>query len=353
MALISKLCFASGSPSKATELRHALALPNLKFSKVNTPDVVDVNLETLTRKKISYITEILPDIPFFVDHTGLHFDALSGLPGGQTGYFIETLGCQKICQMLNGFNTRAARARTVIGLFHDGNIHTFEGTVFGTIAAQPQGDGGGFDSIFIPRDFTKTYAELGNEVVYEISMRKLACDQFSDYLEHSFTLDDGKPYQKVRKKPVVLGSTHVKPNSHVDIFISHASEDKAEVARPLAAILAARGYSVWIDEAEITLGDSLRRKIDFGLSRCRFGVVILSPAFFAKQWPQIELNGLVARETASGEKAILPVWHGVDQAYVVGVSPPLADRLGVSTSTGLQHVAEQIIRAIGTDTARD
>jgi non-canonical purine NTP pyrophosphatase (RdgB/HAM1 family) len=348
MRNISDLLFASGSRDKASEFRHALSLPNLKFSKVSTPDVVDVNLETLTRRKIEYIKDILPDVPFFVDHTGLHFDALNGLPGGQTGHFVETLGCKRICQMLDGFNTRAARARTVIGLHHEGNTHIFEGTVFGTIAVRPQGDESiGFDSVFIPRDFTKTYAELGNAVVYEISMRKLACDQFVKYLEQVFTFDDGQPYRKTVAKPNVIGAENIEKGSPIDVFISHASEDKNEVARPLAAILAGRGLSVWLDEAELTLGDSLRQKIDDGLSRCRYGVVVMSPAFFSKQWPQRELDGLVAKETASGQKAILPIWHGVDQAYIVGVSPPLADRLGASSSSGLQHVAEQIIRAVG------
>ena len=67
-----------------------------------------------------------------------------------------------------------------------------------------------------------------------------------------------------------------------DVFISHASEDKADVARPLAAHLQKLGLRVWLDEFELTLGDSLRRKIDHGLSKSKYGLVILSPAFFSK-----------------------------------------------------------------------
>jgi len=79
------------------------------------------------------------------------------------------------------------------------------------------------------------------------------------------------------------------------VFICHASEDKEEVARPLAQELRSRDFRVWIDEAEILIGDSLRRKIDEGLASSRFGIVILSPSFFAKEWPQLELDGLAQR----------------------------------------------------------
>jgi TIR domain len=134
-----------------------------------------------------------------------------------------------------------------------------------------------------------------------------------------------------------------------DVFISHASEDKAAVARPLADILAASGIRVWLDEAELNLGDSLREKIDDGLSRSQFGVVVLSPNFFGKQWPKSELDGLIAREKPD-TKVILPVWHDLSVEKVRNYSPILAGRLAVSTAQGLQHVAKKIsqaIRAIG------
>lgn len=78
-----------------------------------------------------------------------------------------------------------------------------------------------------------------------------------------------------------------------DVFISHASEDKGVVAEPLAAQLRARGLKVWLDKTELRIGDSLRRKIDYGLAHSTFGVVILSKSFFAKG-----LVDKIARNTA-------------------------------------------------------
>ena len=126
-----------------------------------------------------------------------------------------------------------------------------------------------------------------------------------------------------------------------DVFISHSTEDKSDVARPLAQQLGDLGLRVWIDENELRVGDSLRESIDRGLARSRFGVVILSRAFFAKKWPQWELNGLLARET-SGDKVVLPVWHRVAAGYVGRHSPILADRFSLSTELGIERVAAEL-----------
>lgn len=127
-----------------------------------------------------------------------------------------------------------------------------------------------------------------------------------------------------------------------DVFISHASEDKEEIARPLAEALQRAGLKVWYDEFSLKLGDSLRRSIDQGLRDSTFELVILSPNFFAKEWTQRELNGLTAREIV-GDKVILPVWHKVTFQDVLYYSPVLADKLGVSTDQGLETVVNRIL----------
>ncbi len=132
-----------------------------------------------------------------------------------------------------------------------------------------------------------------------------------------------------------------------DAFIAHASEDKEDVARPLAQELLSLGWAVWLDELKLTVGDSLSRRIDTALACSRFGIVVLSPAFFAKEWPQRELAGLAAREIDTGSKVILPVWHNVDYHFIVQHSPVLADRLGALTSTGIERVAREISLVLG------
>jgi len=130
-----------------------------------------------------------------------------------------------------------------------------------------------------------------------------------------------------------------------DVFLSHASEDKQQVVLPLAHYLESRGFRVWLDEFELTVGDSLRRSIDKGLAAASFGVVVLSPDYLRKVWTNRELDGLVARDDGT-RTLILPVWHNLTREEVLQHSPTLADKVAVSTERGLEYVGEQIVRAI-------
>ncbi|ANI91107.1 DUF1883 domain-containing protein [Dietzia timorensis] len=131
-----------------------------------------------------------------------------------------------------------------------------------------------------------------------------------------------------------------------DVFLSHATEDKESVAVPLRDALTRRGVRVWLDKTEIRIGDSLRRKIDEGIRSSRFGVVVLSPSFFAKGWTNHELDGLVTR-TVAGEQTMLPIWHEVTADDVRGYSPSLADKLALNTAeVDIDEIAEQIAAAI-------
>ena len=134
-----------------------------------------------------------------------------------------------------------------------------------------------------------------------------------------------------------------------DVFISHASEEKDAVVRPLAAALQASGLTVWFDEYELKIGDSLRRKIDHGLASSRFGIVILSQAFFKKGWTNYELDGLVTR-AVSGDQILLPIWHNISKDEVIAFSPSLGDKVARNTATyTIQEIAEEIAELIQGD----
>jgi hypothetical protein len=131
-----------------------------------------------------------------------------------------------------------------------------------------------------------------------------------------------------------------------DVFISHASEDKDTVARPLRDALTHMGVAVWLDETQMRIGHSLRRKIDEGIRSSRFGVVILSKAFFGKGWTNHELDGLVMR-TVAGEQSLLPIWHDLTAENVRTYSPSLADKVAMNTADhSIQQIAEQIAEVV-------
>ena len=131
-----------------------------------------------------------------------------------------------------------------------------------------------------------------------------------------------------------------------DFFISHASEDKDGFVREFASLLQERGAKVWYDEFTLSVGDSLRRKIDQGLVASRYGIVIVSKNFFAKDWPQRELDGLVNLE-AGGITRILPIWHEISKDEVKQYSPTLADKVALNTSvSSTEEIAAKLIEMI-------
>jgi hypothetical protein len=127
-----------------------------------------------------------------------------------------------------------------------------------------------------------------------------------------------------------------------DVFISHASEDKDEIVRPLATALTNLGLDVWYDEFTLRIGDSLRQKIDQGLANSRVGLVVLSSSFIAKGWTNYELDGIVTR-AVTGDQILLPIWHNITKQQVVDYSPSLADKVARSTAT---HTVDEIAKEI-------
>ena len=131
-----------------------------------------------------------------------------------------------------------------------------------------------------------------------------------------------------------------------DFFISHASEDKDDFVRPLAEALVEAGCNVWYDETMLKPGDSLRRSIDKGLVDSRFGIVVISPSFIKKSWPEYELNGMVAKEM-NGHKVIIPIWYNVTIDDVLHFSPTLADKLAIDASRlTLEEVVERAMSVL-------
>ena len=137
-----------------------------------------------------------------------------------------------------------------------------------------------------------------------------------------------------------------------DVFICHANEDKFTFVEKLAHELRNKGLRVWYDNFALKLGDSLRRKIDEGVAKSRYGIVVLSKSFFGKNWTQYELDGLVHREN-TGDMVILPIWHGVTSAEVTKYSPSLANKVAVLTEVGTEKVLQKIFEVIKPDLAEE
>jgi len=190
--------------------------------------------------------------------------------------------------------------------------------------------------------------QLASSLIAERKQRTAAHEDSLAKLGIPIKHDD---VQQTKPAPAATPSrkmTKSKQQEHVqwDFFICHASEDKQEIARPLADALIAKGLAVGYDDFSLDVGDTLTESIDHGLAGSKFGIVILSLNFFEKHWPKQELSGLATREV-NGKKVILPVWHRVGVDEVRAHSPTLAGRVAVSTEKGLDHVVERLLKAAG------
>jgi hypothetical protein len=163
------------------------------------------------------------------------------------------------------------------------------------------------------------------------------------------------PLPNIQEAPLSSFPSLVQPDSapdvaesqrEYDVFISHASEDKEGIVRPLTNALKSEGLRVWYDEFELKIGDSLRRKIDRGLATSRVGLVVLSQSFINKGWTNYELDGIVTR-TITGEQILLPIWHKISKQEVIEFSPSLADKVARSTATyTVEEIANEIAELI-------
>ena len=132
-----------------------------------------------------------------------------------------------------------------------------------------------------------------------------------------------KELQQQLLQPVVtLATTPIAADEEYDVFVSHAYEDKESFVDEFVEALRSQGLKVWYDTDKLKWGDSMREKIDRGLAKSRYGVVILSPNYIAehKYWTKAELNGLFQVEAVNG-KTILPIWHNLTKKQVVEYSP--------------------------------
>ena len=191
-----KIVFATNNKHKLEEIKDILGK---EFEIVSLAEIgchedipeTGVTLEENARQKSSYVVEHYGQ-NCFADDTGLEVDALNGEPGVHSARYAEgtdhdsEANMRKLLSKMANVKDRTARFRTVISLIINGVEHQFEGRVEGRIATEKHGtEGFGYDPIFIPEGYDKSFAELGEEVKNQISHRARAVKKLAEYLSSS------------------------------------------------------------------------------------------------------------------------------------------------------------------------
>jgi len=163
---------------------------------------------------------------------------------------------------------------------------------------------------------------------------------------------------KIRRHILLAGiGREVMAENEKDVFICHAREDKPSVIRPLIEALKAAHISYWLDEVEIKWGASITEKVNEGLTRSRYVMVVLSRAFITKHWPKRELNSMLNIEASSGEVKILPLLVGTEEEKnsILRELPLLNDKLYLTWNNNAQeivnHLSACLSRSEGVETS--
>ena len=191
-----KIVFATNNKHKLEEIKDILGKD---FEIVSLAEIgchedipeTGLTLEENARQKSTYIVEHY-NHDCFADDTGLEVDALNGEPGVHSARYAEgtdhdsEANMRKLLSKMSNVKDRTARFRTVISLIINGVEHQFEGRVEGRIATEKHGkEGFGYDPIFIPEGYDKSFVELGEEVKNQISHRARAVKKLAEYLSLS------------------------------------------------------------------------------------------------------------------------------------------------------------------------
>ena len=191
MDKMDKIVFATHNKNKLEEIRNILTnyeVVGLRDIGCETDIVEDSDtLQGNAKIKADFVTNNY-HLDCFADDTGLEVEALNGAPGVYSARYAGE-GCSyhdnvvKMLGAMKGITNRKARFRTVIALNLNGKQYFFEGIVNGNIAREKHGtEGFGYDPIFVPDGYDKSFAELGMDIKNNISHRARAVKKLAEYL---------------------------------------------------------------------------------------------------------------------------------------------------------------------------
>lgn len=176
-----EITFVTGSQNKYDEAKQII--PDLEHREIDLVEVQGIDPKPIIAHKLEEAKKVLQG-NIVVEDISLYFDSLVGLPGPLIKWFMKTIGNDGLVKIVESFGNQKATAKCIVGLSkEDGSVEFFEGTIDGEIV-KPRGDNGfGWDPIFLPTGWDKTFAEMTQEEKNEISMRKIAFQKLSDYLK--------------------------------------------------------------------------------------------------------------------------------------------------------------------------
>ena len=181
---MQNITLVTGNKAKAKETESILGFP-LKVLDIDLAEIQETNLEKIALHKLEEAFRKVK-APVIVDDVGLYINAWGDFPGPFIKWILKASGgsASLLLKLLEGEKNRSATARLAIG-YHDGKkSHIFIGETEGSISREIRGENGfGWDPVFIPKGFSKTYAEMTPSEKKEISHRRRGLDKLKNFLD--------------------------------------------------------------------------------------------------------------------------------------------------------------------------
>ncbi|MFT4311312.1 MAG: RdgB/HAM1 family non-canonical purine NTP pyrophosphatase [Candidatus Woesearchaeota archaeon] len=172
--------FITSNKNKFLEVKQILG-EHIEQLNIDVEEIQSLDIEKVIKQKVEEIKKHY-NKPFFCEDVSVELKALEGFPGPLIKFLVKSIGSKGIHKILQGYEEKAAKAICVVGYFDGEKTHIFKGEIKGKIV-EPKGESGfGFDPVFIPQGFNKTFAEMSDKEKNKISHRKKAFLKLNEYL---------------------------------------------------------------------------------------------------------------------------------------------------------------------------
>ena len=179
---MTQITFITGNPGKAERIRKHLPI-ELLHQAIDLNEIQSLNLQEVAGHKAQEAYKFVQG-PVLVEDVSLVFNALGALPGPLIKWFLKELDNPGLCKLLDGYTDRSAVAKVCFALFDGKETHFFENERTGTIVIEPRGKKlFGWDTIFIPDGYEKTWGEMTEEETVPSSMRRPALKKLETFLQ--------------------------------------------------------------------------------------------------------------------------------------------------------------------------
>jgi inosine triphosphate pyrophosphatase len=175
-----KIYFITGNKDK---LREAQAIwPEIEGIDIDLDEIQEMDGRKIIEAKLKEAIKQKPGIPLIVEDQSLTIDGMNGLPGPFIKWFVKSMSLDGIVKLAESMGNQTSEAKTIIGYADiNGKINYFEATIKGKIVSPRGSIGWGWDFIFQPEGYNKTFAQMSMEQKNELSMRRMAIEKLKKF----------------------------------------------------------------------------------------------------------------------------------------------------------------------------